>query len=364
MKTLFLVDTLNRGGVASAVKNFYTVIKKFYVDATIDFIVYRQPTKEVEVFFETKKTRIFVTPSVSEVGFFRYKKNIRNILKEKGPYDAIYLNTAHFIWIAAKEAKRVGIRNRVGSAHGSKPAKRNPIYLFMITLGRFLNRIYCTSLFACSTKSGIYNFGKEVELLPNIVDYAQIIEKEQYQYYQEFNISKENKVIGYLGVFEYDKNAGFIVDIMKAFESKEKINCIMAGNGSKWNEVKQKIENLECGDKIQLIGYRTDSYKLLKFFDVLVAPSFSEGMSLTLLEAQLTGTPCIVSEKIPKTNDLQLGLYYTVGDFNPLNWKRTIEKAMCSDCKTHLQDRLEILKKLGYDEKSVADKLYGALTKC
>lgn len=358
-KFIFLVDNLDIGGVASAVRGFYTALNKFYRNVSIDFIVYRQPEEKTIDFFCDNNSRIFVIPSVSEAGFLKYKKNVRNILRKCGPYDGIYLNTGYFIWIAAREAKREGIHNRVGSAHGSKSSHK-----IVPIIGRVLNRIYCTSMFACSRKSGVFNFGKEVDFLPNIVDYSQIVTERDLHYYHEFGIPNDCTVIGYLGVFEPEKNTSFMIDIMEAYNEKEKMNyCIIAGDGSTFNEISDKIQKADSAKRIKTIGYRADGKKLLRFFDVLVAPSFSEGMSLTLLEAQLTGTPCVVSEQIPKTNDLQFGLYYTVKDFNPSNWVEAIEKALNSKHDTILQYKLDKLEQIGYDEKSVASKLYGALTK-
>ena len=43
-------------------------------------------------------------------------------------------------------------------------------------------------------------------------------------------------------------------------------------------------------------------------FDVFLFPSLFEGFGIVTIEAQSSGTPCIVSDTIPKSTDMGLGL--------------------------------------------------------
>ena len=47
-------------------------------------------------------------------------------------------------------------------------------------------------------------------------------------------------------------------------------------------------------------GTRSDVPQILSAMDVFLFPSFMEGMSLSMLEAQCAGLPCLVSDSIPK----------------------------------------------------------------
>ena len=364
MKIIIIADNLEHGGVASAVKGFFYALKRNYPQDQIDFVVYKTPTVKTQEDFLQFNSHIFVTQSVSMAGPLKYARNIQEILIKNGPYDAIHMHTGPFIWLAAKTAKKVGIKSRIGHAHGSGIVKKKLLpYLVKLCvtyIGRRYNRKYCTTLFACSDKSGKFNFGKSYRFLPNIVNIEKICVENPVDLYSEFNLSNECIVIGYLGVFGTDKNTAFLVDIMKLFASKKDIYCLMAGDGDQFTSVKERVEKEGLQDKVKLLGYRNDGNRLLKFFDVLVAPSFTEGMSLTLLEAQLTGTPCVVSKQIPQTNDLQMDLYYPVGDFIPQNWKNKILEVLSCRQNTTLEWRLGKLKDIGYDNDTVARVLHEA----
>lgn len=367
MRIMVIVDNLEHGGIASAVKGFFYALKKYYPQDKIDFIVYKEPTFKIKEKFQNLNSNIFVVPSVSQAGPLKYAGNLKRILLNNGPYDAIHMHIGPFIWLAAKEAKKIGIKNRIGHAHGSAIVK-NGLFNFtakrLITcIGRKRNRKYCTELFACAEKSGKFNFGKDYKFLPNLVNIENIYIENPVDLYDEFKLPRESIIIGYLGVFGKDKNTAFIVDIMKLFLSERNVYCLMAGDGDQFNYVKGLIEKEGLQEKVKLLGYRNDGNRLLKFFDVLVSPSFTEGMSLTLLESQLTGTPCVVSKQIPKTNDLQMGLYYEMEDFVPQNWKNRILEAITCQNDTLLEWRLKKLKNIGYDDNTIARILHEAFEK-
>lgn len=362
MKLIVVVDNLEHGGIATAVKGFYWALKKNY-KIDIDFIIFNKCADCIVQEYGKQNTRIFIIPSFRKSLYFKFKNNIYNILKNNGPYDAIHINIAYLSWIVAKQAKKVGIKNRVGHGHGAKAVKDSLVYKFLVEIGKKLNRKFCTEMFACSDKSGEFTFSYGYKFLPNIVRTELISVQKNMSYYDEFSVDRNDKILGYLGVFEKEKNAGFIVDILCSFSEDEHIKCVMAGDGTELDNVINKVKERGIENRFRFIGYRKDGNDLLKFYDVLIAPSFSEGMSLTLLEAQLTGTPCIVSKQIPKTNNLQLGLYYEVDGFDPVKWKIAILKALIDKHNLSLENRLKKLQEIGYDDKSVARDLYEAFTK-
>lgn len=61
------------------------------------------------------------------------------------------------------------------------------------------------------------------------------------------------------------------------------------------DELKQRITALRLDDRVQLLGQRADMPELMRAADVVILPSVSEGLPLTLLEAQATGTPVIAA---------------------------------------------------------------------
>ncbi len=68
-----------------------------------------------------------------------------------------------------------------------------------------------------------------------------------------------------------------------------------SGDGQFETHLKALIAELGLGDRVTLLGFRQDGPELLTAADVVLLPSTSEGLPLTLLEAQASGTPVIAA---------------------------------------------------------------------
>lgn len=68
-----------------------------------------------------------------------------------------------------------------------------------------------------------------------------------------------------------------------------------SGDGQFETRLKSLIAELGIGDRVTLLGYRQDGPDLLTAADIVLLPSTSEGLPLTLLEAQASGTPVIAA---------------------------------------------------------------------
>jgi glycosyltransferase involved in cell wall biosynthesis len=68
-----------------------------------------------------------------------------------------------------------------------------------------------------------------------------------------------------------------------------------SGDGHFEAKLQALIAELGIGDRVTLLGFRKDGPELLTAADILLLPSTSEGLPLTLLEAQASGTPVIAA---------------------------------------------------------------------
>lgn len=357
-KVLIVVGEINKAGVANAALNFYRVCNKFYKDKIIfDFITTTEPNNDLKQEFERTGTRYFVVKRIREQGFSRYIKQLQEIIKVNGPYMALHSHLGDKSWAACKAAKKQGIKNIIAHAHGSVGITPIHSLAAKFVFAR-LNRKYSTKRFACSIMSGKYTFKKDFEFLPNVIGLNNIELNNAKNLYDELGVDKDTIIIGYLGVFEQQKNAEYMIDIMSRFQREgQNVVCLMAGDGSLFKAVKQGAKSLK---NILFLGYRNDANDLLKIFDVLVMPSLSEGMSMSLLSAQLIGTPCVVSKGVPNTNDLGFGLFTKVPDFNVDKWTEAIDAAFSIEKHKNTEDineRFEKLKAIGYDEETIAKRL-------
>ena len=358
MRVLIVLGEINKAGVANASLNFYRVCNKYYKNL-IDFDIVStvEPSASLKSEFLDNGTKYFVVERIKNQGFRRYIRSIRSLIRSNGPYCAVHSHLGGFNWLVCKAAKKEKMSVRIAHAHGS--AGPNKMYDFCISnLLSVLNRKYSTMRFACSNKSGKYTFKKDFEFLPNVICLDTLKINITRNLRGELGVDEKTKIIGYLGLFEGQKNATYLVDIMKKYKT-EKVLCVAAGDGPYLNDVRQRSVK-ECVKNILYLGYRTDANDLLRIFDVLVMPSLSEGMSMSLLSAQLIGTPCVVSEGVPNTNDLGFGLFTKVPDFNVDKWTEAIDAAFSIEKHKNTEDineRFEKLKAIGYDEETIAKRL-------
>lgn len=166
---------------------------------------------------------------------------------------------------------------------------------------------------------------------------------------KEFNI--HNKfVVGHVGRFSKQKNHLFLIDIFSEI-SKQKSNAILllVGEGELEKKIKEKIENMGLSDKVIFAGIRTDIANILMAMDVFVFPSYFEGMPNTVIEAQATGLPCVISNTItPEANITELVNYIS------LNYSADMWAQKALECAAIVRKNMkEILKEKKYDINNV-----------
>ena len=87
----------------------------------------------------------------------------------------------------------------------------------------------------------------------------------------------------------------FVEAIRREPEAMRLARLVIVGDGPCRPAIEQAISTCGAGDRISLLGERSDVADLLRSFDVFVLPSLSEGISNTILEAMATGLPVLAT---------------------------------------------------------------------
>ena len=359
-RVLIVAHRLESGGVANAVNNFFLACSQYKPNIKFDIICFMDYTEQVKDFYENYGARIFQVKSPRMQGMHSYQKNIRSIIQENGPYIAVHIHTAYFIWIVAKIAKEENIPVRVGHAHGRKGSLPWFVKFWFEPIARILNRKYCTHKLSCAELSGKYTFGQDFSFFPNIAIDTRL--KNQGDLSIEF--PKDKLKLAYIGAIRYkQKNAGFIPKIVRATKDKNTILYVAGQETPDVTKINKELSVDGNKEKVVYLGYVDNVQKLLKNIDIVVMPSYNEGMSLTLLEAQMAGVPCVVSKGVPKTNDLQMGLFFQVLTWKENDWHEAIVKAdMKKENVLTEKERFSKLKEIKYDNESIAQRLINIYT--
>lgn len=224
---------------------------------------------------------------------------------------------------------------------------------------KFLNVVVPTVKFAPSTEAAVFTFGKRAvknknfKLLHNAVDLDiyKYDEDARTQVRRELNLENKN-VVGHVGRFSTQKNHSFLIEVFNEIAKKDaNAHLVLVGIGELMDEIREKVKNYNLSEKVIFLGSRSDVPRLLNAFDVLLFPSFYEGMPNVVIESQATGLPCIVSDTITKEADITGLVTYLPLSAGAEKWCDTVlEKG-----GTERKNQKEAFVKNGYDIQSAAD---------
>lgn len=77
---------------------------------------------------------------------------------------------------------------------------------------------------------------------------------------------------------------------------RPKARLIIVGGGEKALELEQLKESLGLQEKVFLVGSSQQVSDYLQAVDTFVLPSLYEGLAISMVEAQASGLPILVSE--------------------------------------------------------------------
>ena len=125
----------------------------------------------------------------------------------------------------------------------------------------------------------------------------------------EFNWSEKTRIIlfvGRLNSTEDDllnqKNPAFALDVARICAEKDPNVCmLMVGGGeSVRKRLEERVQSWGLGNRILLVGQRTDVPRLMLGSHLFLLTSIAEGLGMVVVEAQAAGLPAIVSDVTPK----------------------------------------------------------------
>jgi len=141
----------------------------------------------------------------------------------------------------------------------------------------------------------IYGKEKNVIDIKHMIDFETDISTEDIK--KELGLGNET-VITFVGrLYEFKDPMTFIKAIPLVKKSVSNIKFLMVGYGSLAEQIKQAVNKLGIENDIILTGKRTDVNKILRCSDIFTALSPIENcFSATILEAMITGIPCILTD--------------------------------------------------------------------
>lgn len=121
--------------------------------------------------------------------------------------------------------------------------------------------------------------------------------EDKLQFKKQLGLRDDTLILGNIGRLAKEKDQGTLIKAVKKMVAKKnKVELIIVGDGPLNKELKSLVQELNCAESIKFLGYRDDISKLLQIIDVFILSSYTEGISLTLLEAMAAGKPIVATK--------------------------------------------------------------------
>lgn len=161
--------------------------------------------------------------------------------------------------------------------------------------------------FACSKEAGRWLFGRRViesnrfEVIPNMLDVNQFAYNVQEAGRIRSKYSIEDRfVIGHMGSFRKAKNHEFLLRVFQKVHYRcPNAVLFLVGEGELEGEIRYKAKKMGLAEDVIFAGSHTDPWNYYSAMDISVLPSLWEGFGYSVIEAQSSGLPCIISDSVP-----------------------------------------------------------------
>ena len=132
----------------------------------------------------------------------------------------------------------------------------------------------------------------------------------------------------FAGRLSAQKNWRRLIDSLPAISSRRAVTLTIFGTGPDDMALRQHVATLGLEHLVDIVGYDPAFRDRLSQYDVLVSPSFFEGMPNVVLEAMAAGLPCVLSN-IPEHREI-VGPMTASHLFDPTNTQSLAESVIAS----------------------------------
>lgn len=296
-------------------------------------------------------------------GILRFFK-MRSLFKEN-QVKILHLNSgAPMNVVIAIAAKLGGVKHVTFHSHNGGMSNIGCLAKPLSWLCKPIMPLFIDSFWACSTEAAKFSFPKKIVaekkylLVPNGIDLERFRFNEvvRNEVRKTLNIS-DKFVIGHAGRFSFQKNHTFLIDIFYKFKQvRENAYLLLFGVGEEMEVIKKKVQSLGIGDSVKFYGASDEMNKMYQAIDVFVMPSLFEGLPVTVIEAQASDLPCVLSDTITKECAFNGAIKYVALEACIEEWVEAIQAF--SGRKRNSDTAIDKLRNAGFDQEKMIEDFY------
>ena len=361
LRVLQVGMTRNLGGIETYLIEQFRHLDKSTID--YDFV---NITGEYSICYEDEifasGSKFFKVVSRHKNPLLHYWQWFNILLQNKGVYDVIVLNTNSLEYVFPLVLGKVfGIPVRVIHSHNSGfENKQGLARRLLVGMNKKLLAWSANLRFACSQFAGKWMYqDNPYHVIYNAIDIhkydANSIDREETR--EALGLHTELTLL-HVGRFSYQKNHSFLLDIFKEVHAIQPNSVLLlVGDTTEESEflteVKRKIKDYGLENSVRLLGRRDDVNKIMQAADVLVMPSFFEGLTVVGIEAQASDLPLLLSDTVTKELGLLPSTQFISLEAGPTVWA----EAVLNSKQHNRQSRYEELKAAGYDIENETERV-------
>lgn len=315
VRVLHVLGNTNLGGAESRIMDLYRHTDRNRVQ--FDFLVHSGEEGFYEKEIRELGGRIFRVPRFRIYNYFSYRKALKEFFQEHHEFALVQGHMTSTAAIYLPIAKKAGVKKTAAHARSAGVDKG-----LKGTMTRFLRRNLADKadyLFTCSELAGISVYGEKAVregktiFIPNAIDCAGFtFDPEKRKKMREELGLTDAIIIGHVGRFHYAKNHEYLLRVFAELcrmsagagdstaetGADQKYHLILLGEGPLMEDTRKLAEELGVADRVHFLGNHKNIADYYQAMDYFVYPSRYEGMPGTIVEAQASGLPCLMSDTI------------------------------------------------------------------
>ncbi len=360
IRVLHIVEELSAAGIESFIMNNYRKINRNKVQ--FDFFVLRNENEYYEneiidlggIIYKNdiKKTNLFL--KIREEG-----KALKSFLLEHN-YQIVHLHyTTSMRASLMKVAKKAKVKIRIYHSHSGYVMGKNLLKRIIYKFEAIKLNHYATDFFACSQIAADWVFTKKTaknnsRIIKNGININKFKYNLNYRNEKRIELGINDEILYVqVGRFTEQKNQLWTIKLIpNLIHFNENVHFIFLGDGPLKNKAELMVHELNIDKYVSFLGVRNDVYKYLSAADVYIMPSLYEGLPVAAIEAQCSGTKCIVSTNISDEVKVSNCIYMLSLD-NEKSWIEQMKNVDIFDRSTAYY----YVEKNGYNEDDISSML-------
>ncbi len=297
IKVLNVISDTNIGGAGRVILNYlrYADRKRFEIWIALP------GGSLLKVPLEDAGGKIWEVDGIADRSYCREDvKVLQTLMRELRP-DIVHTHGCLSGRIAAKRCRIPAVYSR----HSAFPVPARLRYPPGRWVNKFVNEHYADRIIAVSpaARDNLTDGGISPKKITVVMNGAAPVprtsEEERAALRRELSLPPENVVFAILARLEPYKGHLDLVEAVRLLKEKGRTDftVLIAGTGPFQEELAQGIDRAGVGDRVRLLGFRSDVPALLNMLDVQLNCSYgTEATSMALLEGMSLGLPTIASD--------------------------------------------------------------------